>query len=108
MNSNIFITGQSGVGKTSVSQRLKKSFPAGATIELDSVQALLHTECQADSLQYHDVFGAASLMALHFRECGYGPIITVGYLTDSLLREWDKAGAPGETRVYTLTASDEV
>ena len=56
MESVVFIRGETGVEKTSIAQRMRSVFPAGATIEVDFIQELLHGKNERDASQYEDAF----------------------------------------------------
>ena len=83
----IFIGGAPGVGKSTLAQRLKRSFPGGITLESDEVWGLINNVDWHDKEQHLLALRQTFLLAESFLNSGFQPIVVVDVFTNRTLEK---------------------
>lgn len=86
----VIISGASGTGKTSAARYLKKFYPQGAAIDVDSLRAILNTQDWFSQKQHNDMLISSISLCKTLLSSGYKPIILVDTFNgaDDKLESW--------------------
>src|SRR4051812_13158168 len=103
----ILVRGAPGVGKSTLSARLKALFSFGATIEVGPFLKMIHAFEDGNSQQYSDSLDLICRLALLYLERGYHPVFIVGPLKSPRVQNFfEKVPAEIGFKVITLCATN--
>lgn len=107
MTELLFLRGAPGVGKSTLSKKLKSIFPKGITIEVGPILKQFNGFQDGDSTHYSNTLDCIYLLSLNYLEKGYHPILIIGPFKQKRMNNHFLSKNSNNYSIITLVAEDE-
>jgi len=104
----IFFRGAPGVGKSTLSHKIKPFFPGGVTIELDAFLKFFNSFKVGDPRRYPDALDCMCKTALEYLDKGYYPIFIISSMKYQRMIDHFLSKIKTSYSIITLIAENDV
>lgn len=104
----IFFRGAPGVGKSTLSKKIKSLFPNGITIEVGPFLRLFNTYEDGNSNHYSNTLDCIYALSLNYLNMGYYPILIIGPMKHLRMENHFLSKIKNDYCIITLIAEKEV
>ena len=104
----IFFRGAPGVGKSTLSSKIKPFFPNGITIEVGFFLKLFNGFEDGDSAHYSNTLDCIYDLSLKYLNMGYHPILIVGPMKHLRMNNHFLFKIKNDYRIVTLVAEKDI
>lgn len=108
MTELLFLRGAPGVGKSTLSKKMKSLFPKGITIEVGPFLKQFHSFKNGDSDHYSNTLDIIYLLSLNYLKKGYGPILIIGPFKHKRMNDHFLSKMKNNYFIITLVAEDKI